>query len=303
MSEKSTIINYNYFFITKDDFQKLIQSKDFQSNLLFGNKENDLMQNSNNINLNKENTIINYKNIIINENKEIKEKEITANNSENGTKMPTNLPLQANIKDDLIVDLTDKNQIKNNRFFIQKKRKLGRKPHMSDNICYHTKYSHDNILRKIKAKFFKKIINFINSRIISTNSSIKNTLKPLNGKISQNNNISFNLNLLNTKLKDIILNFPMNKKFKMIDDNYNKNIINSIYQEKVTGLIDVLEMTFLDIFKIFRDLKETEKLAGLDKYDSVIRELQKKGEDDEYIKKLEKTIMKFETYYFKEKKK
>ena len=140
------------------------------------------MQNSNNINLNKENTIINYKNIIINENKEIKEKEITANNSENGTKMPTNLPLQVNIKDDLIVDLTDKNQIKNNRFFIQKKRKLGRKPHMSDNICYHTKYSHDNILRKIKAKFFKIIINFINSRIISTKSSKKKYIETFKWK-------------------------------------------------------------------------------------------------------------------------
>ena len=47
--------------------------------------------------------------------------------------------------------------VKDKKVFIVKGFKsIGRKPKNSLIKGYHTKYSHDNILRKIKVKFFKK---------------------------------------------------------------------------------------------------------------------------------------------------
>ena len=56
-------------------------------------------------------------------------------------------------------------------------------------------------------------------------------------------------------------------------------------------------MTYFDVFKIFRDKNETEKLIGLEKLDSVIREIKLKEKDDEYINKLIKVAMNYENYY------
>ena len=75
-------------------------------------------------------------------------------------------------------------------------------------------------------------------------------------------------------------------------------MINEIYKENIQELINILEMTFLDVFKIFRDVNEKEKLVGFEKFDTVIKELKSKEKDD-YIAKLEKDIMEFENFYLK----
>lgn len=97
-------------------------------------------------------------------------------------------------------------------------------------------------------------------------------LKPLIGEISKNNTINFNKELLHTKLKDIFSLFGINGKF-------NKDIIEKIYAEKIKELIDILEMDFLEIFSEFRNLKESQKLKGFEKIDSVIREMNLKEDE------------------------
>ena len=126
-------------------------------------------------------------------------------------------------------------------------------------------------------------------------------LKPLIGEISKNNTINFNKELLHTKLKDIFSLFGINGKFKCFDKNYNKDIIEKIYAEKIKELIDILEMDFLEIFSEFRNLKESQKLKGFEKIDSVIREMNLKEDEknkEEYIIKFQKVVMNFENYYF-----
>ena len=56
-------------------------------------------------------------------------------------------------------------------------------------------------------------------------------------------------------------------------------------------------MTLLEIFKIFRDSYEKQKLIGLEKLDEVIEELKLK-ESDEYMNKFKKVALNFENYYF-----
>ena len=180
------------------------------------------------------------------------------------------------------------------------KKKTGRKPKDSNQSRLHTKFSYDNILRKIKVKFMDKLIKFINSIIIKNNRQIK-LLKPIIGKFSQDNNIASNRKILNSKLKDIFSSYEVNRKCTSIDKYYNKDVINSIYQESIKELIDILEMSFLQIFNIFRDLNERNKLNGLDKLDKVINELKLKKEDEEYINKFTETVNNYEKFYLNKK--
>ena len=200
----------------------------------------------------------------------------------------------------------DKNNNEHSVFSINKiyfetnnKKKKGRKSLTSLVIGVHTKYSYDNILRKIKVKFLKKLINYINRVILSKYHSKIKILKPLEAKISQNNGINFNVKLLNLKIKDLFCLFGSSKKFKNIEKDYNKTIIQKIYEEKATEIIDILEMTFLEVFSIFRASNEENKLIGLEKLDKVIEEIKDKEKDDEYIKMFQNVAMNFENYYFK----
>ena len=183
-------------------------------------------------------------------------------------------------------------------FTIKQKTKVGRKPKFSKTISEHTKFSHDNILRKIKVKFFHKLVNYLNSIIISKYHTRLRPLKPLIGKINQNNSINFNKILLNTKLKDIFSLYEINGKFKLFEKNHNKSVIDKIYGENIKELIDILEMTFFEVFKIFRDLNDTQKLIGFEKIDSVIREMSDKESDENYIDKFRNAVMNFEKYYY-----
>ena len=180
------------------------------------------------------------------------------------------------------------------------KKKVGRKPKYSNQSRLHTKFSYDNILRKIKVKFMDKLIKFINSIIIKNNRQIK-LLKPIIGKFSQDNNIVSNRKILNSTLKDIFSSYEVNRKYLSIDKYHNRDVINSIYQENNKELIDILEMSFLQIFDIFRDLNERNKLKGLDKLDKVINELKLKKEDEEYINKFTETVNNYEKFYLNKK--
>ena len=108
---------------------------------------------------------------------------------------------------------------------------------------------------------------------------------------------------MNSKLKDIFITNKINGKFHLFDEYYNEIVIKKIYEENITELIHILEMTFFEVFKIFRDGNETEKLKGLEKIDRVIVDLKENGEDDEYIDKFRFTAMNIEKYYFDKKSK
>ena len=197
------------------------------------------------------------------------------------------------------LSIEQNNKENKNLFQINLPKKAGRKPKSSIAKSLHTKFSKDNILRKVKVKFFHKLINYLNSIIISKNNNRLKKFKPLIGKISQDNTINFNQKLLNSKLKDIFSLYEINGKFRLFGKNYNKIVVDKIYEEKIKELIDVLEMTFLEVFIIFRDLDEKEKLKGLEKVDSVIREISNKEEfDEKYINDFKETVMRFETFYF-----
>ena len=89
--------------------------------------------------------------------------------------------------------------------------------------------------------------------------------------------------------------FEINGKFK-VDKDYNKKIIQSVYEKNLTELIDIFEMTFLDVFNVFIDKNNIEKLNGLENLDVVIEEIKNK-ENDVYADKFQKVAKDFEKYY------
>ena len=212
----------------------------------------------------------------------------------------------------LFADTKDTNSEKSNRENINKgqsifkvkiemtkNNKKGRKTISSKIKAIHTKFSYDNILRKIKVKFFKKLIHCINNIILLKYRSKIKTLVPLEGKISQNNGINFNSELLNLKIKDLFLNFGISRKFKNSKNDNNKEVIKKIYEENLTEIIELLEMTFLEVFSIFRASKKGKNLFGLESLDQVIEEIKNKEKDDEYIDMFRNIAMNYEKYYIK----
>ena len=137
----------------------------------------------------------------------------------------------------------------------------------------------------------------MNRLIVSKYSTKIHKLKHLKGKISQDNSISFNKILLISKLKDVFLSNEINGKYKLFEKFYNKKIIEKIYEENITELIDILEMTFLDAFNIFKNVNTSDKFDGFEKLDKVIEELKLKEKNELYIQKFEKVAMNFENYY------
>ena len=309
MSEESkknvTIYNY-YYIINKDQGQfENIKSLLSTSNLFKSNIK-DLYKISNTFQTKeftdsepviKKEEIINEINFNIN--KENKNKTINKDINLETTKEITIEKKGEKEENNEFLEKEENNEfLSKKRFFnIDIKKKTGRKPKILGSISYHTKFSTDNILRKIKVKFFHKIINYLNSIIISKYRTKINTLKNLKGDISQNNTINFNKQLLNSKLKDIFLNNKINGKFKIYESSYNKTIIEKIYKENIQELIDILEITFLDAFKIFRDKNEVQKLNGLEKLDIVIEEIKRKDNNEDYIKKFREIAMNFENNY------
>jgi hypothetical protein len=192
------------------------------------------------------------------------------------------------------VDAPNKKQY----FIINDKKRIGRKPKSSNIRAVHTKFSYDNILRKIKVKFVHKLINYINKIILAKYSKRVKLLKKLTGSISQNNTIKYNQKLLKSRLKEIFIDNEINGKYKLVDKDYNQKVIEKIYEENITELIEILETTFLDAFNIFRDIKCTQKLVGFEKIDKVIDEMNLKEKNEEYINKFRDVVMNFEKHYF-----
>ena len=292
---KNKIIINNHFYIPNEAlplFQNFIQN----INLLNQTQANNLFLNKKENSENK----IEYK-IFNNIEPEIIEPiSIGINNQQYKTKeekLPSEKTKDRTDKTDLEINKNE-NETKKLKFFkIDNKKKVGRKPKSSIVNSYHTKFSSDNIRRKIKVKFFNKTINYINRIILVKYKNKINTLKKIGKDVSQNNGINYNKILIKLKLKDIFMNNPINDKFKLLQKDYNQKVINKIYEEKIQELIDILEMTFLEVFAIFRNINETEKLKGLEKIDTVLKELELNEENTEYIKKFNDVVQNFENYY------
>ena len=180
-------------------------------------------------------------------------------------------------------------------------------------IC-HSKYSYDNIIVKIKVFFLNYMFDIINKNFIFGN----NHLLKFNRNFKTNLKSKDNLNSIYMKIKDFILEASISKRFSKYDQDHNKKLIEKIYKEgKEIKVIQILELTFKELFIIFRrklnkkeDEEEIKKIAkkieGLDLLNSnehkditylINRCSENDGDNEKYINSIKNVCCNYESYF------
>ena len=190
----------------------------------------------------------------------------------------------------------------------QNKKGRKRKFNLSSN-GKHDKFCYDNIVRKVKTKLFEIILFFINLSIIpiekenqKKNSKKKEFYKPLLVKIDQEIiktiNVEDNLELLESKLKDIFSN-KTSKKYKHLGLDRNKKIIDEIYEQKIQkNTISILNKTFDQCLDHINGINYDEDLAGLElRYLNIFKDLRSRGNSEDYISKFKYMVKNFKSFY------
>ena len=185
--------------------------------------------------------------------------------------------------------------IKNNEQSSNKKSK-------SNKNKKHDKYCGDNIINKIRGRFFNSyIIDLVQKNSINNDIKLK---KLPNKKFIADLNKEKNEKLYKMKMSDILSQQKISSKYSKFDEYENKKIIEQIYKEKrEIKVIKILELTFEELFIIFRrklnvpnDIIKLEeikaKIEGLD-----LLEENNKYKDIEYlIKNIKKRYIVTDNY-------
>ena len=205
--------------------------------------------------------------------------------------------------DDIIIEIDNKNfDIK--KFFVGKKRKLGRKTKKENikiNKKIRRKFRTDNIDKKIKNFIHKSIIKFLNIVIIKIFGSQKRKFRKIAYKIiiKMNNKEFFNQKLKNFIEKEIT------SRYKRKPKTINKK--NSDYLSEEKKIKDLLEKTvgyffknyfIKDYFDLYKNIKKVDEELKLEIntkkenkilcFDDFIKKLRENEKYDEfYIKKVE----------------
>jgi len=151
----------------------------------------------------------------------------------------------------------------------EEEKKRGRKRKDDNTDRKHGKYAPDNIMKKIKSKFFENIISFIN-RIVNKNNeeSKREIFKKLDYKYTNQMKQNIDLELLNLPLKDI-LKKDISPKYTNLNPNSNKvNLEEILEKEKNDEIIMfVLNLSFREFIELFclkKTLKDIESSKIID---------------------------------------
>ena len=180
----------------------------------------------------------------------------------------------------------DKNQLNNIESEddvknVKTKAKYGRKKLDDIIIRKHNKKSEDNIINKLKGKFFNHfIIDFIKKNSISK----KCYIKKIPNKFISDLNKNRNERIYKMKLKDILCEQVISTKYKLSNKDANKKIIDKIYKEqKEKNVIKILELTFEELFIIFRRrLNDEEDMKRLEEIKNKIEGIDLEEKNNEY---------------------
>ena len=165
-------------------------------------------------------------------------------------------------------DINNNKDLKNNEL---KQNLLGRKKKKK-----HSKYSTDNIIRKIKSYFLIYLLNFINKLIDNKyNGNIgqgvleKQLLKIDNKKFSS----KYDKQLLNKTL-EIIFSENISGIYQRYNIDHNKVLIIKLLKEEDEGKREcfkkLFNLTFIECLKHFRGSEIIEELIGLDSLDNFL---------------------------------
>jgi hypothetical protein len=179
-------------------------------------------------------------------------------------------------------------------------KKQGRKRNNSLIKGNHSKFSPDNMQKKIKSKVLSSTMIFINKKIEkiyqikSKNNKKKNQLKQIPHDTIKNTNIKFNQQLLNNSLLDIF-SVDISTKNKNFKKSFNKDLIqrliNDKNEENKIYFTNLFNIKFVQCIEHIRNSKNYDELNGLLTLDQWKKEYKY---DSDYFYGLSNTINDFE---------
>ena len=185
-------------------------------------------------------------------------------------------------------------------------KKKGRKKKISLNIenqstratdpyeIVHNKFSKDNIRRRIKALFNNYIIRLLNNLIKQKYLNSRHYFLKMNIKVTKDLGIEYNRNLLNTPLKEIIVN--VSNKYQNKENNNIKCIKYIEEQKDNEEIINILNMTYEQLYINY--LKTTKKDSQENSFEAH-KEKMLKVYGKEYLDKFIENTKNFIEYFKK----
>ena len=210
---------------------------------------------------------------------------------------PPSIPIRSNLF--IVRDTT-------NDTTLSKTKKRGRQTNLKEEKKTHDKFSDDNILRKIQVHFISFIILFLNDILRSF--GIREKFLKLDYKFKKDVNKKKVAELKKKNIGEIVSN-KISTKYKM-DENTNSNLYEYLKTNEV--LAKIFDMNYMTLFKMYYMKKEKNadlRIFGIEKeislskktetFHEFLEEEKSKSKDEEYIRKIMKSLNK---NYLKEKK-
>ena len=217
-------------------------------------------------------TSLNKVKVILNEDLNIEKESNNLNNKESKLNSNENSLLGKKRKK-LKIYVVNKSGSTNDES-LSKKSLRGRKKKIEIIKGNHTKFSGDNIMRKIKCHFLNNVYKILNKSIINQN----NTFCKLDNFVNENLKKDYNIKLMRLTFKEIYLNSEISSKYKKFEKDKNKRIIEKIYSEKnEIEAIKILDKTYIELFNTLiksdldnfcNEILEKEEKNGLPKIES-----------------------------------
>ena len=230
--------------------------------------------------------------------------------SEDNNFFPINIETDLKINDEEIkqiymINNTTSNYTYNEEIIIisaniskkKKKKKNGRKKKNvainNDNETKRDKFAKDNIARKIKTKFYNKfLVDLLNIKIKSVFGKQIYLVRKFNKALVKDVSIQFNLDLFNSKIRNL-LNQEISNKYKTVGLDANKRILNIL--KNVPDFNEFLNYSAKDIYSLFINDNYKEIISNVFNIDKkeiyfenlagIIEELREQGYEEEYLEK------------------
>ena len=299
--ENKNELNYNNFNLFEDNKNNIFGEDDF-----YINEKNNIEQNNKVIN---EKT--NLKTITLNKGRVINSINATISNVMND--LFQNDKINIETKKDMQLIKTKKRRRTKKEIDLEKSKKSDekkekknrgrmKKNEINNLNCRHSKKADDNIIKKMNTFFINSVKKWLNNSFIDENGNFlknnKKFLKVCSLTISNNLKKSEITKLMKMTIKEIFSN-EISIKYKIIQKDYNKNLIEEIFKENKQHFVkSILDLTFIVAFNIFNGqitINEFKKLFQGKNLDE--------NKYDEFYNNFEKIDCFLKKIYFQEKEK
>ena len=162
----------------------------------------------------------------------------------------------------------------------EKNGKRGRKTKDSKDKGIHGKSTDDNIIEKVKHSVLENFLNYFN-KLLKKHNAGRSLCKIYKGK--KREKMNYNKILIYKKLKDIF-SAKICPKYKHYSKDNNIKLIKEILNDKDENkntLKQILNFTFLDCLKHFKNEKPLKELDGMTQLEEYVETLKEKYKEDD----------------------